>query len=79
MDLGRLTPASEVAGGRTILKLADHALSKMPCPPVTSEAGARRPRSISNLLGLCQTRKTPTLPATRAPVFEGAPGPPPLI
>jgi hypothetical protein len=25
------------------------------------EAGAKRPRSISNLWGLCQTRKTPTL------------------
>jgi hypothetical protein len=33
----------------------------MVCPPVTSEAGARRPRSISNFGGLCQTRKTPTL------------------
>jgi hypothetical protein len=29
MDLGRLAPVSEVAGGQTILKLADHALSKM--------------------------------------------------
>jgi hypothetical protein len=28
---------------------------------VTSETGARRPRSISNFGGLCQTRKTPTL------------------
>jgi hypothetical protein len=33
----------------------------MVCPPVTSEARARRPRSISNFGGLCQTRKTPTL------------------
>jgi hypothetical protein len=33
----------------------------MVCPPVTSEAGARRPRSISNFGGLCQTRKTPTV------------------
>jgi hypothetical protein len=33
----------------------------MVCPPVISEAGARRPRSISNFGGLCQTRKTPTL------------------
>jgi hypothetical protein len=32
----------------TIYTLADHALSKMVCPPVFSEAGARRPRSISN-------------------------------
>jgi hypothetical protein len=29
MDLGRYAPASEVAGGHTILKLADHALFKM--------------------------------------------------
>jgi hypothetical protein len=28
---------------------------------VTSETGARRPRSISNIGLLCQTRKTPTL------------------
>jgi hypothetical protein len=38
----------------------------MVCPPVTSEAGARRPRSISNFGGLCQTRKTPTLTAAPA-------------
>jgi hypothetical protein len=31
---------------------------------VTSETGARRPRSISNFGGLCQTRKTPTLKDT---------------
>jgi hypothetical protein len=51
MDLGRLAPVSEVAEGHTILKLADHALPKMVryvLDPVTSEAGARRPRSISN-------------------------------
>jgi hypothetical protein len=48
----------------TIFKLADHALSKMVryvLDPVTFEAGARRPRSISNDWALCQTRKTPTL------------------
>jgi hypothetical protein len=36
----------------TILKLADHPLSKMVryvLDPVTFEAGARRPKSISNL------------------------------
>jgi hypothetical protein len=33
----------------------------MVCPPATSETGARRPRSISNIGLLCQTRKTPTL------------------
>jgi hypothetical protein len=38
----------------------------MVCPPGTSEAGARRPRSISNYGVLCQTRKTPTLaPASK--------------
>jgi hypothetical protein len=29
MDLGRLALVSEIAGGHTILKLADHALFKM--------------------------------------------------
>jgi hypothetical protein len=32
---------------------------------VTSEAGARRPRSISNYGVLCQTRKTPTGTSSR--------------
>jgi hypothetical protein len=44
MIAGRLAPASIVAGGYTILKLADHAIFKMVryvCPPATSEAGVR--------------------------------------
>jgi hypothetical protein len=36
---------------------------------VTSETGARRPRSISNFGGLCQTRKTPTLETDILGVF----------
>jgi hypothetical protein len=33
----------------------------MVCPPVAFETGTRRPRSISNIGLLCQTRKTPIL------------------
>jgi hypothetical protein len=55
MDLVRLAPASEVTGRHTLPFYTN--LS----PPATSEAGARRPRSISNYGVLCQTLKTRTL------------------
>jgi hypothetical protein len=63
MDLGRLAPASEVtAGGHTLPFLKGHGLPILKWYGMSScDLGAKRPRSISNLSGLCQTRKTPTL------------------
>jgi hypothetical protein len=76
MNLGCLAPVAEVAGGQW----AYHFKIGRPCPLengkvchlVTSEAGARRPRSISNL---CQTRKTPTLVPPRASAKSPLPMP----
>jgi hypothetical protein len=66
MDLGCLAPASEVTGSEDIpyhfrKGMVCQFLNGMVCPPATFEAGARRPRSISNYWVLCPTIKTTTL------------------
>jgi hypothetical protein len=54
MMAGRLAPASEVAGGHTVPFYKGHLKNGMVCPPATSQAGARRPRSSANLLTALQ-------------------------
>jgi hypothetical protein len=57
-DLGQLAPASEVAGGHAIkcFKIGRPCICPFEngkvCPPATSEAGARRHVSWSNILVL---------------------------
>jgi hypothetical protein len=74
MDLGRLAPALEVTTHmRTYLTILERAWSanfKMVwyvlLRPLRPELNVQDPFQICG--GLCQTRKTPTLSETRAPV-----------